>query len=122
MSELFFVLGIPLAGGLALALTGHRSYARNINVTFSLGTFLAACFMTAHGISPGPVSVSYTHLVPRCAPICPCHPRPMRLRWWACLRWRGFLFRWRPWMWEPLLVPWARGVKCWSVFSLNPLC
>ena len=57
MSELFFVLGIPLAGGLALALTGHRSYARNINVTFSLGTFLAACFMTAHVISHGPVFV-----------------------------------------------------------------
>ena len=54
MNALFFVLGIPLAGGLALALTGHRAYARDVNVAFSLGTFLAACVMTVQVISHGP--------------------------------------------------------------------
>ncbi len=54
MHTLSFVLGIPLLGGLVLALTGHRSYAPNINVTFSLGTFLAACALTAQVIEQGP--------------------------------------------------------------------
>ncbi|MDD2926122.1 hydrogenase 4 subunit F [Rhodoferax sp.] len=54
MSALFFVLGIPLFGGLMLALVGHRPYARDVNVAFSLGTFLAACVMTAQVISHGP--------------------------------------------------------------------
>jgi len=54
MSALFFVLGIPLLGGLALALYGHRPVARDVNVGFSSGTFLAACFMTAQVISHGP--------------------------------------------------------------------
>ena len=54
MHPLFFVLAIPLLGGAALALTGHRSYARDINVAFSLGTFLAACVLTAQVINQGP--------------------------------------------------------------------
>ncbi len=54
MSALFFVLGIPLLGGLVLALIGHRAYARDVNVAFSLGTFLAACAMTAQVVSEGP--------------------------------------------------------------------
>jgi hydrogenase-4 component F len=54
MSVLLFVLGIPLLGGLALAGVGHRAYARNVNVAFSLGTFLAACVMTAQVIDQGP--------------------------------------------------------------------
>jgi hydrogenase-4 component F len=57
MSALFFVLGVPLLGGLALALVGHRPFARDVNVVFSLVTFLAACVMTAQVISNGPVYV-----------------------------------------------------------------
>jgi hydrogenase-4 component F len=51
---LLFVLGIPLLGGLVLAFTGHRDFARNINVAFSFGTFLAACALTAQVIAFGP--------------------------------------------------------------------
>jgi hydrogenase-4 component F len=54
MSALFFVLGIPLLGGLVLALVGQRDKARDVNVAFSLGTFLAACVMTTQVISHGP--------------------------------------------------------------------
>ncbi len=54
MSALYFVLGIPLLGGLTLAAVGHRAYARNVNVVFSLMTFLAACVMTIRVIQDGP--------------------------------------------------------------------
>lgn len=54
MSALFFVLGFPLLGGLALAFYGHRLWARDVNVAFSLGTFLSACFLTNHIIDHGP--------------------------------------------------------------------
>ena len=54
MHALFFVLGVPLLGGLVLALTGHRAYARDINVVFSVLTFLAACVLTAKVIDQGP--------------------------------------------------------------------
>ncbi|MCF8160696.1 MAG: hydrogenase 4 subunit F [Polaromonas sp.] len=54
MTPLFFVLGVPLLGGLVLALLGHRAYARDINVAFSLLTFLAACMLTAQVMDHGP--------------------------------------------------------------------
>ncbi|MDP2680152.1 MAG: hydrogenase 4 subunit F [Rhodoferax sp.] len=54
MTPLFFVLGVPLLGGLVLALTGHRTYARDINVTFSLLTFLSACVLTVQVMDHGP--------------------------------------------------------------------
>ncbi len=54
MSALVFVLGIPLLGALAPAFYGHRLWARDVNVAFSLGTFLAACFLTNHIIDHGP--------------------------------------------------------------------
>jgi len=57
VSTLFFVLGFPLLGGAVLALIGHRTYARDINVAFSLGTFLAACVLTAEIIADGPILV-----------------------------------------------------------------
>ncbi len=57
MSMLFLVLGIPLLGSGILALFGHRDFARNINVAFSLGTFVAACLLTAQIIADGPVLV-----------------------------------------------------------------
>jgi hydrogenase-4 component F len=52
---LFLVLGIPLAGGVVLALVGHRDWAPEVNVGFSLGGFLAACALTARVISGGPL-------------------------------------------------------------------
>ncbi|MDX2300835.1 MAG: hydrogenase 4 subunit F [Xanthomonadaceae bacterium] len=54
MPALYFVLGIPLLGGVVLALCGHRGFARDVNVGFSLGTFLAACVLTAQVIAHGP--------------------------------------------------------------------
>ncbi len=52
---LYFVLGIPLLGGAVLAWCGHRRFARDVNVGFSLGTFLASCALTAQVIASGPM-------------------------------------------------------------------
>ena len=54
MHALLFVLGIPLVGGLVLAVVGHKDRARDVNVAFSLGTFVAACALTAEVIADGP--------------------------------------------------------------------
>ncbi|MEF8722478.1 hydrogenase 4 subunit F [Candidatus Accumulibacter phosphatis] len=55
METLFYVLGIPLLGSLVLAFTGQRDIAREINVAFSLGTFIATCLLTVEVISDGPL-------------------------------------------------------------------
>ncbi len=55
MHALAFVLGVPLAGSAVLALVGHHRYARDVNVAFSLGTFLAAAALTAEVIATGPL-------------------------------------------------------------------
>ena len=57
MPALFFVLGLPLLGSAVLAFIGHRDVARNVNVGFSLATFIAACVLTAQIIAFGPVFV-----------------------------------------------------------------
>jgi hydrogenase-4 component F len=57
VQALLFVLGIPLLGAVVLGVTGHRDFARNINVAFSAGTFLAACALTAKIIADGPIFV-----------------------------------------------------------------
>jgi hydrogenase-4 component F len=57
VEALLFVLGIPLAGGIVLALWGHRDIAMELNVAFSLGTFVAACALTAQVIAGGPLFV-----------------------------------------------------------------
>jgi hydrogenase-4 component F len=54
---LIAVLGAPLAGGLVLAWLGNRDYAPEINVGFSLTTFVAAAALTAEIIAEGPVLV-----------------------------------------------------------------
>ncbi len=55
MDILFFVFGIPLVGSVILAFTGHRDFAPEVNVAFSLGTLIAACALTAEVISFGPL-------------------------------------------------------------------
>ncbi|MBE7418312.1 MAG: hydrogenase 4 subunit F [Ideonella sp.] len=55
MNALFFVLAIPLAGGVVLALVGHRDRAMDINVAFSVGTFVAACVLTVEVVAEGPL-------------------------------------------------------------------
>ena len=54
MHVLYFVLGLPLLGGGVLALTGHRAIARDLNVGFSLLTFLASCVLTSQVMDQGP--------------------------------------------------------------------
>lgn len=55
MQALYFVLGIPLAGGVVLAWGGHHDRAMAWNAIFSLGTLLAACALTAQVIAGGPL-------------------------------------------------------------------
>jgi len=57
VTALAFLLATPLAGGLVLALFGHRDRARDINVAFSLGTFAAACVLAVTVVSDGPLLV-----------------------------------------------------------------
>ena len=55
--ELLILLGVPLAGGLLLALVGHRESAAEINALMSFLTFVAAAFLTAEIIRDGPTMV-----------------------------------------------------------------
>ena len=55
MDALALLLGMPLAGAVTLALFGHRGFARDLNVGFSLGTFIGACGLTVRVISEGPL-------------------------------------------------------------------
>jgi hydrogenase-4 component F len=52
---LAFLLGAPLAGAIALALSGHRRRAPEVNVAFSTATFLAAVVLTARVVAVGPL-------------------------------------------------------------------
>jgi hydrogenase-4 component F len=54
MNILMFVFGLPLIGSIVLAAVGHRESAPDVNVAFSVGTFLAACTLTVQVISFGP--------------------------------------------------------------------
>ncbi len=51
--EIYWVLGIPLVGGLYLALTGHRAHAPEVNAAFSLATLIAAGLLTARIVAEG---------------------------------------------------------------------
>jgi hydrogenase-4 component F len=55
MDAFFLLLAIPFVGGIVLALVGQRDFAPEVNVGFSLGTFVAACGLTARVISEGPL-------------------------------------------------------------------
>src|SRR5690242_19235949 len=51
--EFLLLLGFPVAGALILGLLGARRWAPELNVGFSLGTFLAACALTARVVADG---------------------------------------------------------------------
>jgi len=55
--EIALLLGIPLAGGLVLAVIGERDSAPAVNVGASLLTFLAAAALTARVVAEGPLLV-----------------------------------------------------------------
>ncbi|MGQ9862596.1 MAG: hydrogenase 4 subunit F [Thiobacillaceae bacterium] len=55
--EIYWVLGLPLAGGIVLALLGNHRSAPEINASFSLATLIAAAVLTARIIAEGPVVV-----------------------------------------------------------------
>ena len=53
--EIYWLLGIPLTGGIFLALWGCRKHAPEINTLFSLATLLAAAFLTRRIVEDGPM-------------------------------------------------------------------
>ncbi|MCR4304520.1 MAG: hydrogenase 4 subunit F [Gallionella sp.] len=54
--EIFWILAIPLIGGLLLALFGYRSFAPELNAVMSFGTFVASAFLAARVITDGPIT------------------------------------------------------------------
>src|SRR3569832_1137112 len=55
--ELFWLLGIPLTGGIFLALWGYRRNAPEINALFSLLTLAMAVLLTVRIVEAGPMMV-----------------------------------------------------------------
>ena len=55
--EIYWLLGIPLTGGIFLALWGCRKHSPEINALFSLLTLLAAALLTHRIIENGPMTV-----------------------------------------------------------------
>jgi hydrogenase-4 component F len=53
--EIALVLGVPLLGGLLLALAGHKRWAPELNALMSLVTLAAAALLTARVIADGPM-------------------------------------------------------------------
>lgn len=51
--ELLWLLGVPASGALVLGILGGRARAPELNVLFSVGTFAAACALTARVIAEG---------------------------------------------------------------------
>ena len=56
--EFALLIGLPVAGALSLAFLGARRDAPEINVAFSLGTFLAACGLTVRVIGEGSLTLA----------------------------------------------------------------
>jgi len=54
--EFLLLIGSPLAGAAVLAIFGARRFAPELNVAFSLVTFLAASALTVHVIGAGNLS------------------------------------------------------------------
>jgi hydrogenase-4 component F len=57
MEALLALLAIPLVGAAVLGAIGHREHAPEVNVVFSLATFVAAAVLTAQIIAGGPIVV-----------------------------------------------------------------
>jgi len=57
VTALLLTLGVPLLGGLVLALFGHRDRALELNAGFSFATFLATAALTIQIIAVGPILV-----------------------------------------------------------------
>jgi hydrogenase-4 component F len=55
--ELLVLLGMPLAGGLLLALFGHKDRAGELSAAVSFLTFAAAAVLTARIVGEGPIRV-----------------------------------------------------------------
>jgi len=55
--ELLVLLGMPLAGGLLLALFGHKNRAGELSAAMSFLTFAAAAVLTARIVGEGPIRV-----------------------------------------------------------------
>jgi hydrogenase-4 component F len=51
--EILWLLGVPLTGGLLLALFGHKRWAHELNTLMSLGTFIVAVVLTIRIIDRG---------------------------------------------------------------------
>ncbi len=56
--EIALLLASPLAGGIALALFGHRPRAAELNIGFSLLTFVAAAALVARVVAEGPATLA----------------------------------------------------------------
>ena len=54
--EILLLLGVPLAGGVLLAVFGGRRWAPELGVAASAVTFLAAAVLTARVIRDGPIT------------------------------------------------------------------
>ena len=55
--EIYWLLGIPLSGGIFMALWGFRRNAPEINALFSLLTLTVAALLTARIVEEGPMTV-----------------------------------------------------------------
>jgi hydrogenase-4 component F len=56
--EIALLLASPLAGGIVLALFGHRPRAAEVNIGFSLLTLVAAAALVARVVADGPMTVA----------------------------------------------------------------
>ncbi len=55
MPTLLLLLAVPLAGGVVLALFGHRPRAMDLNIAFSGATFAVAAALTVQVVAEGPL-------------------------------------------------------------------
>src|SRR5690349_6049710 len=61
MTEIAFVLGIPLLGGIVLAFSGGWRQAALINVLFSLAAFVSAVLLTIRVVGEGSFTAFQSH-------------------------------------------------------------
>ncbi|MHB1175343.1 MAG: hydrogenase 4 subunit F [Sulfuriferula sp.] len=54
--EILWLLGVPLCGGILLALFGHKRWAHELNTLMSLATFIAAAVLTVRIVNRGPMT------------------------------------------------------------------